>query len=112
MTDITPVVEAVVALCVALVTVFVIPWIKSNVSAKKLDEISKWVEFAVAAAEQLADSGQINKSDKFQYVVDFLAGKGYQVNMNEIRVLIESYVNKLPQALEVITAETVSSEKE
>jgi len=53
MTDLTPVFKAFIALAAALVTAFVIPWIKRNTTQKDREELLKWVEIAVMAAQQL-----------------------------------------------------------
>lgn len=51
MIDLTVIVEAVLTLCIAAVSAFVIPWLKRKVSAEKLAEVSEWVQIAVTAAE-------------------------------------------------------------
>ena len=51
--DITPVVNAVIALIAAAVTAFVIPWVKSKTTAAQREEINSWVKIAVTAAEQI-----------------------------------------------------------
>ena len=43
MTDLTPVINAFIALVAALITAFVIPWIKRNTSAKDREELLKEV---------------------------------------------------------------------
>lgn len=53
MIDLTVIVEAVLTLCIAAVSAFVIPWLKRKVSAEKLAEVSEWVQIAVTAAEQI-----------------------------------------------------------
>ena len=53
MIDLTPIVEAIVALVAAVITAFVIPWLKGKIDADKLEEIELWVTVAVEAAEQL-----------------------------------------------------------
>lgn len=94
MIDLTPIIEAVIALIAALVSVFLIPCIKSKVLENKLAEIMTWVQVAVEAAEQLyKESGQGAK--KKQYVLDFLASKGFTLNEDEIDKLIESAVYAL-----------------
>ena len=82
MTDLTPVINAVIALAAALITAFVIPWIKRNTSAKDREEFLKWVEIAVSAAEQLFYSTQ--GKEKKKYVVQFLEGKGFTFSETEI----------------------------
>ncbi len=53
MTDLTPVINAVIALIAAIITAFVIPWIRRNTTQKDREELLKWVEIAVMAAQQL-----------------------------------------------------------
>ena len=94
MIDLTPIIEAIIALIVALVSVFLIPWLKTKIGENKLAEIMTWVQVAVEAAEQLyKESGQGAK--KKQYVLDFLASKGFTLNEDEIDKLIESAVYTL-----------------
>mgnify|MGYP000267232143 CR=1 FL=1 len=47
--DITPIVEAVVAVVCAVVTCVLIPYIKSRTSAQQQAEINAWVKIAVSA---------------------------------------------------------------
>lgn len=98
MTDLTPVINAVIALAAALITAFVIPWIKRNTSAKDREEFLKWVEIAVAAAEQLFYSTQ--GKEKKKYVVQFLEGKGFTFSETEIDAAIEGAVLNLHRNLE------------
>ena len=53
MIDITPIVNAVIALLAAGVSVFLIPWIKSKTTDEQRKELLEWVKIGVAAAEQL-----------------------------------------------------------
>ena len=98
MTDLTSVINAVIALAAALITAFVIPWIKRNTSAKDREEFLKWVEIAVAAAEQLFYSTQ--GTEKKKYVVQFLEGKGFTFSEAEIDAAIEGAVLKLHRNFE------------
>ncbi len=98
MTDLTPVFNAFIALAVALITAFVVPWIKRNTSEKDREEFLKWVEIAVAAAEQLFYSTQGKEKKKF--VVQFLQEQGFTFSESEIETAIEGAVLKLHQNLE------------
>lgn len=91
--DLTAIFEAIIALVVALISVFVIPWVKSKIGADRMAEFLKWVEIAVAAAEQLYDS--IDGDAKKHYVESFLRDKGYSVSTAELDVAIEGAVRKL-----------------
>ena len=51
--DITPIIEAVAALIAALITAFVIPYIKGKTTANQQQQINAWVRIAVSAAEEI-----------------------------------------------------------
>lgn len=96
--DVTPIIEIVVAILSALVTTFLIPYIKKKISAEKLAELQKWVGVAVEAAEQIY--GSKTGAQKKEYVVSFLLSKGIVFNTDEVNALIEAEVHKLVQAPE------------
>lgn len=98
MTDLTPIINAVIALLAAVITAFIIPWIKRNTNQKDREEMLKWVEIAVAAAEQLFLSTQ--GSAKKEYVVGFLEEKGFTFSEEEINAAIEGAVLRLHRGLE------------
>ena len=97
MYDITPIIEAVAALIAALITAFLVPYIKSKTTAEQQKEINAWVKIAVAAAEQLYES--TDGDGKKAYVVNFLASKGFKVNPEEFDNAIEAAVLKLHNEL-------------
>lgn len=108
--DITPIVEAIVALIAALITAFVIPWLKSKLTAEKLEKIKLWVQIAVEAAEQLY-TGSGRGAEKKAYVVDFLNSKGYTLDPDSLDKLIEAAVFNLPKYLEgVLVGEAADTE--
>ena len=72
--DITPIVNAAIALIGAGVSVFLIPWLKSQTTEAQRKELTAWVKIGVAAAEQLY-KGAGRGEEKKQYVIDFLKQK-------------------------------------
>lgn len=95
--DITPVVNAVIALAAALVTAFVIPWVKSKTTAAQREEIEAWVRIAVTAAEQIY-SGSGKGKEKKKYVLDFLAEKNLKIDEESVDLMIESAVKDMNEA--------------
>ena len=93
MIDITPIVNAVIALIAAAVSVFLIPWIKSKTTDAQRKELVEWVKIGVAAAEQLY-KGQGRGEEKKQYVLDFLKQKGFTVDEERINAAIEAAVSQ------------------
>lgn len=94
MTDLTPIVNAVITLIAAIVTTFLIPWIKSKIDAAKLAQIVEWVGIAVRAAEQIYNESGMGEKKK-QYVLDFLASKGFTLDPDSINAMIEAAVKDL-----------------
>ena len=94
MTDITPILKAVVYLIATIVGVIVIPYIKSKTTVEQQTELKAWVAIAVSAAEQLY-KGVGRGEEKKQYVLDWLTAKGIKVNMEELDGMIESAVFEL-----------------
>ena len=95
--DITPIINAAIALLAAIVTAFVVPWLKKKISAEDMDAFLAWVEIAVAAAEQLykdAD-GEVKK----KYVLAYLESKGFEVDSEDVDNAIEAAVLELHSAL-------------
>lgn len=97
MIDLTQVITAVITLILACISAFLIPYLKSKLSADQLDNIIMWVNIAVEAAEMIY-AGTGRGEEKKQYVLDFLNSKGYTLNAAEIENLIESAVLELKLA--------------
>ena len=96
--DATGIFEIIGSLLAVIVTCFVIPILKEKLEAEKLKRLVKLVKVAVEAAEQLYGSkaGQ----DKKEYVVNYLLKKGIVLDADDIDMLIESAVFRLPEWLE------------
>ena len=96
--DITNVFTAFIALLLALLSAFVIPWLKRKVSAQDMAELLEWVDIAVAAAQQLYHQADGDK--RLQHALGVLADKGFDVNDKAVRNAVEAAVLKLHQQLE------------
>ena len=94
MIDITPIINALIALIAALISVFLIPWIKANTTAKEQETMLELIKIAVAAAEQIYE-GVGRGEEKKQYVLDFLASKGIKVDDEAVNAAIESFVQQI-----------------
>ncbi len=95
--DITPVVNAVIALIAAVVTAFVIPWVKSKTTAAQREEINSWVKIAVTAAEQIY-SGAGKGKEKKAYVLKFLEEKNLKIDEESVDLMIESAIKNMNEA--------------
>lgn len=97
--DITPILELVVKLIFAAVTIFMIPKIKKLFATKGSESDQKrlirWAEIAVQAAEEAARSGLIDKKAKYQYAKNFLEARGATLDADAMQALIDSTVWEL-----------------
>lgn len=98
MTDITEIVELVLKLAILCVTLFLVPYVRSKTTEGQRQKIKLYVRMAVQAAEMLfkeSGSGQQKK----EYVIQYLAEKGFKLDGDELDVYIESAVLELKKAI-------------
>ena len=91
--DITPIVNAAIALIGAGVSVFLIPWLKSQTTEAQRKELTAWVKIGVAAEQLYKGAGR--GEEKKQYVIDFLKQKGFKVDEESVSNAIEAAVKQL-----------------
>lgn len=82
----------------AIITRFIIPFIKEKIGSEKLAKYEYWADLAVKAAEMLwTESGC--GADKKQYVVDFLNDMFNKnkivITEQQIEILVESAVKQM-----------------
>ena len=94
--DITPILELVIKLIVAIVTIYLIPKIKKLIATKVSEadqkKIIRWAEIAAQAAEEAARSGLIDKKAKYNYAKSFLEDRGITFDADTMEALINSMV--------------------
>jgi hypothetical protein len=92
--DITRIVLALIGLCSAVITGFLIPYLKSKLNNEQEALLQTMIDCAVAAAEQLfrqPGSG----ADKKQYVLNWLTENGINIDSAKLDAMIESAVYTL-----------------
>lgn len=92
--DITTIANALIALVAAVITTFVIPYIKSKTTENQRKTFSEWAKIAVKAAEQIY-KGSGRGPEKKKYVLDFLNSKGYKLDESSLEVTIEAAVKDI-----------------
>ncbi len=95
MTDITPFIDLAVTVLAALVSIVVIPYIKTRLNRAQLDKAVQWVEIAVSAAEEAARAGLIDKAAKYGYAVELLENQGITFDAATTQALIDAKVWEL-----------------
>lgn len=84
--DLTPVLQLVIMLISAIITAFVIPWIKSKANAQQWEALVNVTRTAVFAAEQVYGSGW--GKEKLQYAEEYIKKKGYTVDVDLIEATV------------------------
>ena len=96
--DLTPMLQAVVALAGSLITVFLIPWIRAKTSVETQAKLKNLVAIAVYAAEQMY--GEKKGKEKLAYAEAWLKDRGINVDGKELRAAIEAQVYRMKNILE------------
>lgn len=91
--DLTQIILAIITLIGAIITRYLIPWLKDKLDDRQYNVLATLVRVGVFAAEQLFSSEQWK--EKKQYVVDLLKENGYTVDTTAVDALIESTVREL-----------------
>lgn len=88
---------AIISIAGALVSAYLIPWIKNNISAKDMETIIFWVRFAVRCADQLftPEQWEQKKTYVMAYVVNMAKKIGLNLTEQDINILIEAAVNEI-----------------
>lgn len=94
MFDITPIVQAVIALLATIITAVVVPYVKSKTTVSQQKEIDIWIAIAVMSAEQIY-SGTGKGSEKKEYVLHWLEEHNVIVDEDKIDAMIEAAVYQM-----------------
>lgn len=91
MIDLTPIINAIIALIAAIIAYKVIPWIKAKTNNEQQTLLEATVRTLVFAAEQIYGAG--NGNEKMQYVSGKLKEKGFKVDVDAIEAAVYDYLN-------------------
>lgn len=102
--DLTPIIQAIIALIAALVTYKLIPWIKARTTAAQQANMRALIKTLVFAAEQIYGAGE--GTNKLQYVCKQLGERGYKIDLPEIEAAVGEYLN--PTGIAYVTGDILS----
>lgn len=85
-------------MAVTVLTVFVLPWISGKTNAQEREDLLRWVDIAVAAAQQLYY--QMDGEARLNYALALLEEKGYDIDDGAVVDAVEAAVLKLHRELE------------
>lgn len=92
MIDLTTIINAIIALLAALITAYVVPWIRAKATVQQQEALAGIYRTMVFAAEQIYGAG--NGADKLAYVVSKLEAKGYTVDIDMIEATVKQHFGK------------------
>lgn len=96
MNDVTFIIlKAVITVCAALITAYVIPYLKVKLTDARYEKLLKIVVTAVEAAEQTFDAsgmGAAKKEDVISFVTEWMLDHGISITQEQLDKLIEAAV--------------------
>lgn len=95
--DITEIILAFISIIIALISAFIIPWIRSKFSKEKIKLFEDFVSLAVRAAEQIFSSEEC--VEKFNWVKEKILERGFTYDDETILTTIEAKVLDLHNEL-------------
>lgn len=94
--------KIVVSVCAALITVYVVPYIKALRQDKRYESIMGMVEIAVRAIEQTRKEqgqGKLKKAEVETFITEWLTDQGIKITDKELDQLIECAVYQMKQGI-------------
>lgn len=96
MLDLTPLVEALLALATTAITLFFIPWLRERYSNETLEKAKSWVQIAVYAAEKAYGAG--NGEEKLKYAEQVLAKHKIKLDTETLLAMVDAEIKKMEQS--------------
>ena len=89
--NLTPLIQAIIAVLAALITYKLVPWIRSRTTAQQQANLQTLIRVLVYAAEQIYGAGSGQR--KLDYVCSILRQRGYEVSLPEIEAEVYKAFN-------------------
>ena len=97
-TDVTQIIVAAFGLLTAILTAFVVPYMKAKTTREKWENAMYWVKLAVEGAEKIYKDKGLGKLKK-QYVEQFLKEHNIKLDEEQVDVAIEAAVLQMQNAM-------------
>jgi LL-H family phage holin len=90
--------KIVIAVCAAVITYYVVPYIKTLKEDARYAAVLEMIEIAVRAAEQvIKGNGALKKSEVVKFITDWTERNGINISEDQLDQLIEAAVYDLKQ---------------
>lgn len=90
MIDLTPLLQAVISLAAALITLYLIPWIHERTTAEQRSKMRAMIEVAVYGAEKLYGAG--HGEEKFAHARAWLQAQGFDIDIETLRMEVDAAI--------------------
>ena len=90
--DLTPILQALIALLAAVITWKVVPWIQAKTTAEQERRLRALIDVLVVAAEALYGAG--HGAEKLEYVCTELRARGFAVDLAAIERTVYEEFNR------------------
>ena len=109
MNDVTfELLNIVISIAAALITLYLIPYLKSQTSTKQMDELVNMISIAVQAAEQTVQGGKMKKAEVITFISGWMNNKGIKITDEQLDKLIESAVYSMNNTAPEVVVNTVA----
>lgn len=89
--------KLIIMVATALITTYLIPWIKSHTDSEKMYSVMRWAHEAVMAAEQIygAQTGPTKKEYALKFLKKITEAAKIDISDAELLMLIEAAVGEM-----------------
>lgn len=91
--DLTKLAQAVISLAAGIVSLYLVPWLRSKLTNEQLSKAKSWVQIAVFAAEKLYGAG--NGDQKLVYAEEILHKHGIRLDTATLKAMIDAQIKEM-----------------
>lgn len=91
--DLTQLAQTIISLAAGIVSLYLVPWLRSKLTNEQLSKAKSWVQIAVYAAEKLYGAG--NGDRKLAYAEEILRKHGIRLDTATLKAMIDVQIKEM-----------------
>ena len=91
--DLTQLAQTIISLAAGIVSLYLVPWLRSKLTNEQLSKAKSWVQIAVFAAEKLYGAG--NGDQKLVYAEGILRKHGIRLDTATLKAMIDAQIKEM-----------------
>ena len=91
--DLTQLAQTIISLAAGIVSLYLVPWLRSKLTNEQLSKAKSWVQIAVYAAEKLYGAG--NGDQKLVYAEEILRKHGIRLDTATLKAMIDAQIKEM-----------------